>query len=175
MTRLSLTARIGRNRGDILNTTNLHTVTGKGTKGGLSTGTGGGGTSTTSSTQLDVKSGNTNLLKELSRGRAAKYLKSGSDILSGKHGSVGGGLITISLDSHTSGNSDESFTTSKIGDVDESIVERGEDVGNSENFLTLLDVLRTKLNNFLFLLFLLGSLVMHMNPRHERRAYHFIY
>jgi hypothetical protein len=34
----------------------------------------------------------------------AELLAAGSDILSGQHGSVGGGLVTVGLDLHATGN-----------------------------------------------------------------------
>ena len=54
--------RVGRCRGDVLDTSNAHTSTGKSAKGGLSTGPGGLGTVTTSGADLDVQSGDTELL-----------------------------------------------------------------------------------------------------------------
>lgn len=87
-----------------------------------------------------------------------------SNILSSQHGSVGRRLITISLNLHTSGNTDNSLTTSQISDVlnskinikstgingsyDKGIVERGKDAGNTKDKLTRTD-LRAKGDDFL--------------------------
>jgi hypothetical protein len=59
-------------------------------------------------------------------------------VLSRQHGSVGRGLITISLDLHATGDTGDGFAARKIGDVDEGVVEGSEDTGNAENKLALL-------------------------------------
>ena len=51
----------------------------------------------------------------------------------GLHGSVGGGLISIGLDLHAAGDSDEGFSAGEIGDVEESVVPGGEDMTDSED------------------------------------------
>lgn len=108
--------RVGRSGGHVLNTADLHAGTGQGTESRLGTGAGGLGTVTcagslvtgtvhghkssicevckltTSSTDLDVQ------------GSDAKLLAAGSDVLGSQHGSVGGGLVTVGLDLHTTGN-----------------------------------------------------------------------
>ena len=73
-------------------------------------------------------------------GGDANLLALDGNILGSQHSGVGGGLITISLDLHTSGNTGDGFTASQIGNVDEGIVERGEDVGNTENLLITTDL-----------------------------------
>jgi hypothetical protein len=104
---------------------------------------------TSSGTDLDVKSGDADLLA------------SGSNILGSQHGSVGRGLVTVGLDLHSTSDSADGFTATgitqsqprnsigqeytetyqstrnirKIGNVDESVIERGEDTGNAENKL----------------------------------------
>jgi hypothetical protein len=90
----------------------------------LSTGTRGLGTSTTGSSELNVKSVDT------------EFLTLGSNLLSGQHSGIRRRLITISLNLHTTSDTRDSFTTGKIGNVNESIVERSEDVGNTENEFT---------------------------------------
>jgi len=95
----------------------------------------------------------------------AKLLAAGSDVLGSQHGSVGGGLVTIGLDLHTTSNTGDGLTATgitqvsliepyntaifsskfhvpyswadepQIGDVDEGIVEGGEDTGNAEDQL----------------------------------------
>lgn len=78
-----------------------------------------------SSSQLDVD------------GSDAQLLAASGHILSGKHGSVGGRLITISLHLHTTGHADEGFTAGQIRHVNEGIVEGGVDVRHSEHLLSL--------------------------------------
>jgi hypothetical protein len=95
----------------------------------------------------------------------AKLLAAGSDVLGSQHGSVGGGLVTVGLDLHTTSNTGDGLTATgitqvslivpyntaispsnfhvpfsradepQIGDVDEGIVEGGEDTGNAEDQL----------------------------------------
>lgn len=54
---------------------------------------------TTGSTDLDVE------------GVDAELLAAGGDVLGSQHGSVGGGLVTISLDLHTTGDTADGFAT----------------------------------------------------------------
>jgi hypothetical protein len=97
--------RVGWVRGDVLDTSNAKTGTGQSTESGLSTWTRGLGTSTTSSTKLDVQSSDSTLLALL------------SNVLGGKHSSIWGRLITISLDLHTSGNTGDSFLSGQISNM----------------------------------------------------------
>ena len=62
-----------RNRGDVLNTTDLHTSTSEGTEGRLGTGAGGLGSVTTLSPELDVKGSDSASL----RGREKRKEKEG--------------------------------------------------------------------------------------------------
>ena len=87
------------------NTANLHTGTGEGTEGRLGTRAGSLGAVTTGGANLDVE------------GVDAELLALGSDILGSQHGSVGGGLITISLHLHTTSDTDDGLTASQIGNV----------------------------------------------------------
>lgn len=57
---------------------------------------------TTSGTDLDVE------------GVDAKLLAASSNILSSQHGSVGGRLVTVSLDLHTTGDTADGFATTVI-------------------------------------------------------------
>merc|ERR1719198_2802850 len=77
---------------------------------------------------LDVEGGDTDLLA------------SDGNVLSGQHGSVRRGLVTIGLDLHTTGNTGDGLLSGEIGDVNEGIVEGSEDVGNSENQFSFLNV-----------------------------------
>jgi hypothetical protein len=146
---------VGGDGGDVLDAADLQAGTGKGAEGGLSTRAGGLGSVTTSGTDLHVDSGDTELLG-LSGG-----------IHGGKHSSVGGGLVTISLHLHTTGDSAKGLSARKISDVlnkrqkrrygddirlvpklkrrslgrvrthHKGIVERSENVSNSEVLVTL--------------------------------------
>lgn len=78
---------------------------------------------TTSGTDLDVQSVD------------AELLAAGGDVLGSQHGGVGGGLVTIGLDLHTTGDTGDGFTAGQIGNVDEGVVEGGEDTGNAEDEL----------------------------------------
>jgi hypothetical protein len=96
------TGRVGGSGGDVLNATDSHAGTGKSTEGGLSTGTGGLGAVTTGSTDLDVE------------GVDAELLAASGNILGSQHGSIGGRLITVSLDLHTTGDTADGFATTVI-------------------------------------------------------------
>ena len=86
------------------------------------------------------------------QGVDAELLAAGGNVLGGQHGGVGGGLVTVSLDLHTTGDTGDGFATTalvsivrfeyplyrnepQIGDVDEGVVERGKDTGDTENEL----------------------------------------
>lgn len=99
------TGRVSRNGGDILNTTNAHTRASQGAEGALGTGSGSLGAIATGGADLDVEGGDTELLA------------SGSNVLGSQHGSVRRRLIAISLDLHTTSDTDDGFTTSQIGNV----------------------------------------------------------
>lgn len=64
-------------------------------------------------------------------GADAELLAAGGDVLSGKHSRVGGGLITVGLDLHAARHADEGLLAGQIRNVHESVVERGEDVGDT--------------------------------------------
>jgi hypothetical protein len=80
---------IGWYRCDVLNATNAHTRTSKGTQSSLTTWTWSLGTVTAHSANLDVQGSDTELLA------------AGGNILSSQHSSVWGRLVTICLDLHT--------------------------------------------------------------------------
>lgn len=63
-----------------------------------------------------------------------------TDVLGSQHSGVGGGLVTVGLDLHATGDTGDGLTARQIGDVDEGIVERGEDAGNAEDELALADL-----------------------------------
>ncbi len=54
-------------------------------------------------------------------------------LLGGHHSGVGGGLLSVARDLHTSGDSAESLSAGNVGDVDEGVVPGGHDVGDSND------------------------------------------
>ena len=53
----------------------------------------------------------------------ALFLRVRTDVLGRQHGSVGGGLVTVGLDLHATGDTGDGFAARQIGDVDEGVVE----------------------------------------------------
>ena len=96
---------------------------------------------TTSSTESDVE------------GVDADLLATSSNILSSKHGRIRGSLVTVSLDLHSTSHTNDGFTSRKIGNVNEGIIERSIDMSNSENQLAWSN-LGSELDDFFFLLLL---------------------
>ena len=141
--------RVGGDGGNVLNAANAHASTGKSTESALGTGTRGLGTSSTSGTQLDVKSGDTNLTA------------ASSDVLGSQHGCVRRGLVTVGLDLHTAGDARNRLLARQIGDVHERVVERRENVRNTEVALAI-GKLGAELDGLLLLdAGLLGRLEVH--------------
>jgi hypothetical protein len=67
-----------------------------------------------------------------------------TDVLGCQHGGVWGGLVTVGLDLHATGDTGDGFAARQIGDVDEGVIEGRKDAGNAEDELALAD-LGTKL------------------------------
>jgi len=84
--------------GNILNSADLETVSGKSSDSRLSTRSGGLGHNTSLTSNLDVD------------GVDAKDLELSADVDGCKHSCVGGGLFSISLDLHTTGDAGVGFT-----------------------------------------------------------------
>lgn len=120
--------RVRRNGSDILNPSNLKSSTGKRTEGRLGSGSRRARLASSGSTDLDVNGSDTELLAF------------NGSILGGKHGGIRGTLITIGLDLHSSGDTNDGFTSRKISHVHKGIVETGEDVGDAKDLLTLTGV-----------------------------------
>lgn len=106
---------------NIFDPSDSHTGSGQCSESRLTSWSWGLGSGTSGSSDLDVECGDSDLLAP------------DGDVLSGQHGGVRGRLVSVGLDFHATSDSDNCLTTGKIGDVDEGIVERGEDVGDSEN------------------------------------------
>merc|ERR1711939_494329 len=102
---------IGWGWSDVLDTANLHAGTGESAESGLSTWAWGLGAVATSSSDLDMQSGN------------AQLLAADSDILRSQHSSVRRGLVTVSLDLHATRHTGNGLAAAEIGDMDEGIVE----------------------------------------------------
>lgn len=62
----------------------------------------------------------------------AELLAAGGDVLGSQHGGVGGGLVTVGLDLHTTSDTGNGLAAGQISHVDEGVVERGEDAGNAD-------------------------------------------
>jgi len=106
---------------DVLNTANLNTISGNGSKGGLGTRSRSLVSISTSSSKLDVHCSNVELLEAV------------DDVNGCLHGRVGRALVAVCLDLHASSDTGEGFAASEIGDVDESVVPGGEDVAHCED------------------------------------------
>merc|ERR1712211_226047 len=91
-------------------------------------GSGGLGTVTTSGSQLDVE------------GSDSKSLDLLSNILCGQHSSVGRSLITIRLHVHATSHPADGLPAGEVGDVNEGVVEGGENVSNAEDKLAIPDL-----------------------------------
>ena len=142
-------SRVGRDGGDVLNAADGHTSTSERTECALCAGTGGLGARTAGRTKLDVQSSDADLLA------------AGGDVLGSQHSSVGRGLVTVGLDLHATGDTRDRLLAGQIGDVHECVVERREDVRNTEVAFTLGE-LGTELNGLLLLnAGLLGRLQVH--------------
>lgn len=97
--------RVGGDGGDVFDSANLETGAGQSSKSGLGTRTRGLSSVATSGSHLDVHGGDT------------KVLHLGGSIHGGKHGSVRGSLISVSLDLHATGHSAKGLSAGQIGDV----------------------------------------------------------
>jgi hypothetical protein len=106
---------------DVLNTPNLNTISGNGSKSRLGTRSRGLVSVSTSGSELDVDCSDVELLEAV------------DDVNGCLHGRVRRALVTVGLHLHTSSNTGEGFAASEIGDVDESVVPGGKDVAHCED------------------------------------------
>jgi len=72
-------------------------------------------------------------------GGNAQFLALFGNVLGGKHSGVRGGFVAVGLDLHSSGDPYQRFSSRQIGDVNECVIERGKQVGNTEDFFSVLD------------------------------------
>lgn len=119
-----LSGRIRGDGRDILDTADLESRARESAHGGLSAGAGGLGGVTTSGTKLDVDGGD------------AQFLETLGDLLGSHHSGVRGALVAISLHLHTTGATHQRFATGQICDVNEGVIERGEEMANAEAVLS---------------------------------------
>lgn len=119
--------RVGWDWCNVLDASNLQSVSGKGTEGGLGSRSRAACLGSSGSSDLDVEGGD------------AQFLALFGDILGGKHSSVRRGFVSVGLDLHSSGDSDKSFPSGQVSDVNECVIEGGKQVSNSEDFFSVLD------------------------------------
>jgi hypothetical protein len=135
---------VGRGGGNVLDASNAHASAGKSAESRLGAGAGGLGAVSTGRADLDVEGGDAELLAAGGYTVSAAYPNIPSceivrtDVLGRQHGSVRRGLVTVGLDLHATSDTRDGFAARQIGDVDESIVEGGEDSGNAKDKLALL-------------------------------------
>lgn len=106
-----------------LNSADSHASSGEGTESRLGARAWGLCAGTAGRAELDVEGGDADLLA------------AGGDVLGGQHGGVWRGLVPVGLDLHAAGDARDGFLAVDGGDVDEGVVERGEDVGDAEDEL----------------------------------------
>jgi len=114
---------ITRNRCNILDTSNLHTVPSKGPQSTLCTRSRASTLIPSSSSNLNMKRGDT------------KLLAPSSDILGGKHSGIRWWLISVSFDLHSPSDTDKCLTARKIGYVNKCIIKWGEKVRYGKDLL----------------------------------------
>lgn len=64
-----------------------------------------------------------------------------ADFLCGHHSGVRRGFFSVTRDLHSAGDSAESFSSRKVGDVNEGVVPCGHDVGDSNDWFVFLGYL----------------------------------
>merc|ERR1719198_704815 len=116
---------ISRDRSHILNAADLHTLSCKSPQSTLRTGSWGSRFGSTGCSKFDVQSIN------------AEILATVGHILCRQHRSVWGRLVSICLDLHATSDTDECFSARQIGDMNKSIIERGENVSHSKHILVV--------------------------------------
>ena len=93
---------VGGGGGDVLDAADLHAGTGESAERGLGAGAGGLGAVAAGGADLDVQ------------GVDAQLLAAGGDVLGSQHGGVGGGLVAVGLDLHTTGDTGDGFAATGI-------------------------------------------------------------
>lgn len=142
--------RVGRDRGDILNSSDAHSGTGKSTQGALCT---------RSRSLWAGSTGGPNLHMQ---GRDAELLALCCHILRCQHGCIGRRLVSVGFHLHAAGDADNGFAAGEIGDMDKGVVEGGVDAGDAKYELAGTD-LGTEGDVFLYLY--LFSFLKHTDGR----------
>merc|ERR1712133_59492 len=144
----ALSARaVGRNGSDIFDTADLHAGTRESPERRLGAGTGSARAHATRGAETNVK------------GVDAQNFASLGDVLSGQHSGIGGGLVSVGFDLHSSGDATDGFASRNVGHVDKRIVEGGVDVGDTEDVDALFN-LRSQLDD------LLNDFLLHLSWSH---------
>merc|ERR1740130_1201009 len=120
-----LASAVSRDWRHILDTTDLHASTSKRAQRSLRARAGSARAGATHGAELDVQRAD------------AELLAAGRNVLRCKHGGIGRRFVAIRLDFHATGDTDDCLATRDIGDVNEGVVERGEDVRHPEDDLAL--------------------------------------
>mmetsp|Transcript_14978 Transcript_14978/g.46861 ORF Transcript_14978/g.46861 Transcript_14978/m.46861 type:complete len:205 (+) Transcript_14978:113-727(+) len=115
------TGRVRGSGGGVLNAANGNAGTGKGTQGGLATGTGGLGLVATDGTHANVQ------------GVDAQLLAANHDILGSQHRSVRRRLIAIGLHLLATRHVHQGFLTTEISDMNKGVVESSVNVANAKD------------------------------------------
>ena len=131
----------------VLDSSDLETRTSKGSESAHGTLSGDSLASTTSGTDSDVDGSDSAVHGEL------------GSVLGSKHGSIWGCLITVSLDLHSTCDTGDCFSSSHIGDVDESVITRSEDVSNTKDISLVSDWFALVAEDDLLHYLLLGCLL----------------
>ena len=123
-----LSGGVSGNGGDVFDSADFEAHTSEGSHVGLGSGAGSSGVNSSSASDLDVE------------GVDAEGLESGVHVGGGHHGGVRAAFFSVGLDFHASGDSGVGFSAGEVGDVDEGVVERGEDVAHCEEKLLALEL-----------------------------------
>ena len=115
-----------------LNSSNPHSSTSQSPECALCSRSRGLCSSSTGRSELDMESGDTNLLASC------------SDILSCQHCCVGGRLVPVGLDLHSSSDSRDCLLAREIRYVNEGVVERGKDVSDACESMRSAAILRVQ-------------------------------
>ena len=120
--------RIAGNGGDILDPSNLHAVPRQRPEGGL-------GARSRAAALVAPRPSDLHVER-----RHAELLAPDGDVLGGEHGRVRRRLVAVGLDLHAPGDAHERLASREVGDVDEGVVEGGEEVRDGEDLLALDEV-----------------------------------
>ena len=121
-----MTSAVGWDWGAVFDTADLEVGTNESADSSVTTLTIDTTASATVGSDLDVKGSDSTGLDNLDK------------LLGSEHGGVRGRLVLVTLNHLTTGDATDGFSAGNVGDVDEGIVLRGEDVDRGEDLLVLL-------------------------------------